>query len=79
MTLARSIVLLVAGYLVAWLGVYALTMGFDFGYVREYFVLGWQGGGEIPAFIQFAAIGVTVIAGAAVLTRARMRRKARAA
>jgi hypothetical protein len=79
-TFARTIALLVGCYLVAWLCVYTLAMGFDVGYVAEYFVLGWRGGGEIPAVIQVAAIGLTVIAGAAVLVaRARMRRKTHAA
>ncbi|MCC8362252.1 hypothetical protein LK996_04085 [Lysobacter sp. A6] len=59
---------------------YAVPGLFDYGYIGEYFALGWRGGGELPTFIQFAAIGLTAIVAVAVFAvRGLKRRKSRPA
>lgn len=52
---------LVAGYLIIWLVVYSVFMGFDYRFVGEYFSFGWLGGGEIPTAIQLVSLLVTAV------------------
>lgn len=54
-------------YVAAWLVSYVFYVGVDFQFVADYWVLFWQGGGELPTFIQLtswlltlAAVGVWV-------------------
>src|SRR5688500_9083919 len=49
-------------YLLTWVVAYSVVMEFDYRFVLEYFRLGWQGGGELPAAIQMAAIAISLLA-----------------
>lgn len=64
-TILTKIVLLVLGvltcYALIWIAVYSVVMEGDFRFAREYFVLGWRGGGEYPTFIQAMSIGATLV------------------
>lgn len=46
------LILVVVLYLLVWMLVYSIIIGFDYSHITDYFVLGWRGGGELPAAIQ---------------------------
>lgn len=48
-------------YLAVWLLTYIAVMRLDFSHVASYFVLGWTGGGEIPASINLISIVLTAL------------------
>jgi len=60
----------VAAYFLAWIAAYAVIMAFDFSHVRQYFILAWTGGGELPSFIQLVAVltSLVVACGAIMLS-----------
>jgi hypothetical protein len=49
-------------YLATWTLAYIWFMGWDFRYYLQYLKLSWTRPGEIPAFIQWVAIAITVVA-----------------
>jgi hypothetical protein len=60
--ISRIFGLVSAIYGISWVLMYFLLEGFDTEYMLEYFRLGWTpGAGERPVFIQFFAIGLTII------------------
>jgi hypothetical protein len=46
-------------YPLSWLVSYIAFMGLDFRYLFLYWRLAWSGGGELPTFIQIAAVCLT--------------------
>jgi hypothetical protein len=50
-------------YLACWFVSYSVQMQGDFRYVDRYFIQGWSGGLETPAFIQFTALAATGVLG----------------
>lgn len=52
---------LVVSYLLVWVLVYSIVMGFDYSYLGSYFVLAWRGGGELSATIQMLTFLVVAI------------------
>lgn len=72
----KTLLILCVVYAATWFAGYIAVIGFDFRFVPEYFLLGWSGGGELPAFIQLLAImtsGVTLII-VAIVWRLRRRK-----
>lgn len=69
----------VGSYLLAWILIYSIVLGFDYSYFGRYFVLAWRGGGEMPATIQmlsFLATAFFVLAGLGIfLYRSKNRRR----
>lgn len=58
---AKLSLYLTLGYLAAWLVAYTVVMGADFGYVVEYFKLGWSfSGGEYPAYIWLGSVVIFI-------------------
>lgn len=51
---AVLLMLLVASYLLVWILIYSIVMELDYSHLKNYFVLAWSGGGELPATIQLA-------------------------
>lgn len=54
-------------YLAAWTLAYIWIVGWDFRYFLQYLKLAWTRPGEIPAFIQWIAMGTTVVVIAVLL------------
>ena len=72
---AKSFAIAAVVYALAWLCTYTILLGGDMTYLGDYVLLSWTGGGELPTFIQFIAVGVGLLAWA--ITYYKMRRTAR--
>jgi len=48
-------------YCAAWTISFMFFVGLDFQYYFEYLALAWTGPGEIPAFIQWGALTITLM------------------
>jgi len=59
--ISTFVVIGICVYLATWTVAYVWILGRDFHYYFEYLKLSWTRPGEIPAFIQWIAIPVTVL------------------